>query len=142
MIFHDINKTELDFGRGDIIISSFAANDNSYAGVSFRQANECHKIGEELKDYDKNLNTDNEDVIMAFSSIESIDVVIYHLQQARDYMLKNMQQGDTMSIDEKSIVEILREDKHLIANLVETIGLDNVLDSLAYAIEKEYCNKG
>lgn len=47
-----------------------------------------------------------------------------------------------MSIDEKSIVEILREDKHLIANLIETVGLDNVLDSLADAIEKEYCNKG
>ena len=46
-----------------------------------------------------------------------------------------------MSIDEKSIVQLLREDKQSIANLVEVIGLDNVLDSLADAIEMEYCNK-
>ena len=46
-----------------------------------------------------------------------------------------------MSIDEKSIVQLLREDKQSIANLVEVIGLDNVLNSLADAIEMEYCNK-
>lgn len=46
-----------------------------------------------------------------------------------------------MSIDEKSIVQLLREDKQSIANLIETIGLDNVLDSLADAIDKEYILK-
>lgn len=46
-----------------------------------------------------------------------------------------------MSIDEKSIAQLLREDKQSIANLIETTGLDNVLDSLADAIEKEYCDK-
>lgn len=46
-----------------------------------------------------------------------------------------------MSIDEKSIVQLLREDKQSIANLIETTGLDNVLDLIADAIEKEYCDK-
>ena len=91
MIFHNINQTELDFGSGDIIVSPFAANDNSYVGVSFRQADKCYEVGKELEDYDDYLNFDNEDVIMAFVNVDSIDVVINSLQKSKDYMLKNTQ---------------------------------------------------
>ena len=46
-----------------------------------------------------------------------------------------------MSIDEKSIVQLLREDKQSIADLIEVIGFDNVLDAIANVIEKEYVGK-
>ena len=59
MIFHNINQTELDFGSGDIVVSPFAANDNSYVGVSFRQADKCYEVGKEFEDYDDYLNFDN-----------------------------------------------------------------------------------
>ena len=91
MIFHDIDQTELNFGSGDILVSPFVANDNSYVGVSFKQADKCYEVGKELEDYDNNLNFDNEDVIMAFSNVDSIDVVIHSLQKVKDYMLKNTQ---------------------------------------------------
>ena len=91
MIFRNARHTELDFGSGDIVASPFAANDNSYVGVSFRQADKCYEVGKEFEDYDDYLNFDNEDVIMTFSNVDSIDVVIHSLQKAKDHMLKNMQ---------------------------------------------------
>lgn len=92
MIYKDENFTELDFGKGDIVISPLYWEDDNVGGVSFEQADKCYPIGD-IIDSDKygrdNFNLKNQDVIMTFSNVKSIDQLIKQLNAAKEAMLQN-----------------------------------------------------
>lgn len=87
MIYKDENFTELDFGEGDILIALLYWRDENVGGVAFEQADKCYSIGETI-DSD-NFNLKNQDVIMTFSNVKSIDKVIEQLNTIKETMLQN-----------------------------------------------------
>lgn len=83
----DCYGAELNFGHGDIIVTStsFETCDGEIVGaVYFEQSNIGYEIGEQVEVY-----TDNQDVVMTFEKVESIDVVIRALEFAKQDMLGN-----------------------------------------------------
>lgn len=87
MIYKDENFTKLDFGKGDIIITPFYLQDDNIDGVAFEQSDKRYSIGETI-DLD-NFNLKNQDVIMTFSNVKSIDIIIKHLNIIKKAMLQN-----------------------------------------------------
>lgn len=87
MIYKDESFTELDFGKGDILIAPLYWRDDNIGGVAFEQADKRYSIGETI-DSD-NFNLKNQDVIMTFSNIKSIDKVIEQFNAIKEIMLQN-----------------------------------------------------
>ena len=87
MIYKDENFTELDFGEGDILIAPLYWRDENVGGVAFEQADKRHSIGDTI--YSDNFNLKNQDVIMTFSNVKSIDQVIKQLNVIKETMLQN-----------------------------------------------------
>lgn len=87
MIYKDENFTELDFGKGDILIAPLYWRDDSVGGVAFEQADKRYSIGETI-DSD-NFNLKSQDVIMTFSNVKSIDIIIKQLNIIKKAMLQN-----------------------------------------------------
>lgn len=87
MIYKDGNFTELDFGKGDIIIAPLCWQDDNIGGIAFEQADKSYSIGETI-DSD-NFNLKNQDVIMTFSNVKSIDKIIEQLNAIKEMMLQN-----------------------------------------------------
>lgn len=87
MIYKDENFTELDFGKGDILIAPLYWRDDSVGGIAFEQADKRYSIGETV-DSD-NFNLKSQDVIMTFSNVKSIDQVIKQLNVIKETMLQN-----------------------------------------------------
>jgi hypothetical protein len=87
MIYKDENFTELDFGKGDILVTPLYWQDDNVGGVAFEQSDKHRSIGETI-DSD-NFNLKNQDVIMTFSNVKSIDAIIKQLNTIKETMLQN-----------------------------------------------------
>lgn len=83
------NSVELEFGSGDIeVMPGLIEDDFSVGAVCFMQKQSATPIGTHT-DYQPNKVAQIEDtpVRMVFKKVESIDVVIRSLQEARKYMI-------------------------------------------------------
>lgn len=86
MICKNGNNTVLNFGSGDIIVSVIYNDNNGISGVTFQQDDIYHLVGE-TADFNNNVNINDQDVIMTFSNIESIDAIIKQLNYAKEVMI-------------------------------------------------------
>jgi hypothetical protein len=87
----NINESkQLEFGHGDIEVApALLQTDEVVGAVCFFQRETVNTIGEHT-DYEPNKTVDVEDtpVRMIFDKVESIDVVIWALQKAKEMMLE------------------------------------------------------
>ncbi|MNW46965.1 hypothetical protein D3C74_242830 [compost metagenome] len=88
-IFKTEKSTQLEFGYGDIdICPALLATEDVVGAVCFFQRDQVKPIGAH-SDHDPNLSIAAEDtpVRMTFEKVESIDVVIWALEEAKRMML-------------------------------------------------------
>lgn len=95
MIIHKKNSTEVHLGSGDIIMYPVYWHDGVHTGICFEQDSEQREIGKYVKGSGEKFDIENQDVIMTFSDIRSIDVLVEELQEIRDYMLLLGLDGDS-----------------------------------------------
>jgi hypothetical protein len=89
-IVKDIDSTELEFGYGDIEVApALLQCDETIGAVCFFQRAKPQAIGER-GDYTPNMVVERENtpVRMTFEKVQSIDVVIKALQEAKELMQK------------------------------------------------------
>lgn len=77
-------KSTIKFGSGDILITPLAKTDLS-KGCIVLQNQEPHAIGEHLKGFHEG----EDDTVISFSNIESLEVLIERLE-----LLKSMMSGE------------------------------------------------
>jgi len=82
-------KVEAVFGKGDICIVSAKCIDNEWAIVGYKNQSPAMKIGKVGEIIENGNLEDLEcDIVMYFDKIESVDVVIKALQEAKEHLQK------------------------------------------------------
>lgn len=81
-------KAKINFGMGDILITPLAKEDLS-KGCIVLQNKGTHTIGEFSST--ENFQKEENDTLITFSKIESIDVMIERLQKLKDMMGGNIE---------------------------------------------------
>ncbi len=82
------NQMLAEFGHGDILVGSMLCSDGEGVGVgvlTLTNADEPKEIGTYV-DHPKDANPFDAPIVLAFTNIQSLDVVINHLNKIRSDM--------------------------------------------------------
>lgn len=84
------NQMLAEFGHGDILVESLLCSDGEGTGVgvlTLANYEEPHEIGTAV-DHPEDISPFDAPIILTFTNIESLDVVIGHLNHIREDMVK------------------------------------------------------
>lgn len=89
------DSIELEFGSGDIeVMPGLLDTDNTVGAVCFMRKQEATPIGTRTEySPHKKAEVEETPVRMVFNKVESIDVVIRSLQEAKEFMLNGLPKG-------------------------------------------------